>query len=154
MGVGGVLDLHARQQAELDRLLGDREGAGDHRLARDHRGDGGEQHERQQGPVRGEQEERVGQRLRMLEHEGALTQIVQRQRREDEADPGGLDRRAAEMAHVGVERLGAGDGEKHAAEHDEADAAMVDEEAERMVRAERGEHAQIVAEVDAGPGPP
>ena len=35
LGLGGPADLHARQEAELDRLLGQREGAGDHGLAGD-----------------------------------------------------------------------------------------------------------------------
>ena len=42
------------------------------------------------------------------EHERALAQIVQGQRREDEAQPGELDRIAAEMAHVGVKGLRTG----------------------------------------------
>ncbi len=48
----GVADLQARQQAELDRLLRERIGAGDHRLARDHGGGGRQHHHRQQRPFR------------------------------------------------------------------------------------------------------
>ena len=40
------------------------------------------------------------------------------------------------MAHVGVKRLGAGDGQKHAAEHDEAHAAVGDEELQAGQRAQ------------------
>ena len=48
----GVADRQARQEAELHRLLGHAEGAGDHRLRGDHRRDGRQQHHRHLRPVR------------------------------------------------------------------------------------------------------
>ena len=72
----GVADLEARQQAELDRLLGERIGAGDHRLAGDH-GRGGREHDhRQQQRLRNQLVERILDRLRMREHQRALPEIV------------------------------------------------------------------------------
>ena len=46
------------------------------------------------------------------ENQRALAEIVEDERRQHEPDPGGLDRLAAEMAKIGVERFGAGDGEE------------------------------------------
>ena len=127
-----------RQQPELDRLLGQRIGAGDDRLAGDH-GGGGRQHDhRQQRPVGIHQEERILDRLRIGQHQRALPEIVERQRRQHHREPGGLDRAAAEMAEVGVERLGAGDDQEHRAERDQADDAVAGEEAHAVERIERG----------------
>ena len=42
-----------------------------------------------------------------------------------------MHRPASEMAKVGVERLGAGDGEEHRPQRHEADEAVVDEEGRR-----------------------
>ena len=46
-------------------------------------------------------------RGRVAQHERALAEVVQRQRRQHQVEPGALDGRAAEMAHVGIERFGA-----------------------------------------------
>ena len=43
------------------------------------------------------------------EDQRALAEVVEDQRGEDEQEPGAPDRPAAEVAHVGVQRLGAGD---------------------------------------------
>ena len=95
-----------------------------------------------------QQEERVVQSLGVLQDQGTLAEIVQRQGGEHQPGPGSLDRRPPEMAHVGVERLGAGDREEHAAQDDEADRAVREQEAERMAGVEGHEHAQIVAEME------
>ena len=63
--------------------------------------------------------------IQRLQREGALAEVVQRQAGQDEEQPGRLDRPAAEMAHVGVERLGPGHGQEHRAQHQEADEAVV-----------------------------
>ncbi len=114
--VGGVADLQPRQEAELDRLLGHREGARDHRLRGDHRRHRRQHHHRHPAPVRDQQEEGVGDRARVADDQRALAQVVERQRREDDEEPGAADRRPAEVAHVGVERLGAGDRQHDRAE--------------------------------------
>ena len=120
----GVQDGEPRQQAELDRLPHQRIGAGDHRLARDHGGGGGEHDHRQQQRFRHQPIERILDRRRIGQHQRALAEIVDQQRRQHEAEPGALDRLAAEMAEIGIERLAAGDGEKHRAERDQADVAV------------------------------
>ena len=55
----------------------------------------------------------------------ALPQIIERQRRQHEAEPGDLDRRPAEMTEVGIERFGAGDGKEHGAEREQPDDAVM-----------------------------
>ncbi len=85
--------------------------------------------------------------LGVLEHQRTLAEIVQRQRREDQPGPRGLDRRAAEMAHVGIERLGAGDGEEHAAQDGKAHGPVREQEAHRIGRVECGEHLHVVLDV-------
>ena len=52
-------------------------------------------------------------------------------------EPGGLDRPLAEMAEVGIERLGAGHRQEHRAERDEADDAVVKHERHGIERIER-----------------
>ena len=44
------------------------------------------------------------------------------------------------MAEIGIERLGAGDREKHRAERDEADDAVMQHERDGMQRIEREQH--------------
>ena len=57
----GVQDREPRQQAELDRLMHQRIGAGDHGLARDH-GGGGRQHDHRQQQRVGHRADRTGSR--------------------------------------------------------------------------------------------
>ena len=54
---------------------------------------------------------------RAFDHDRRLSRVVEHEAREHDAIPGEPDRPGAEMAHVGVKRLGAGHAEKHAAEH-------------------------------------
>ena len=145
--IGGVLDLEARQQAQLDRLAGEGECAGDRRLTGDDCGHRGEQHQRQQSPIRSEQEEGILHRFPVSEDQRALAQIVENQRGEDERDPRHLNRLAAEMAHVCVKRLRPCHRKENGAQHDEADDAVREQEGQRVVRVERIQDAHLVADV-------
>ena len=83
-----------------------------------------EDDQRQSKHFRREEEERVLDRFKRLgrslgQQHRPLPHIIEQQGRHDEVEPAELDRAAAEMAHVGVKRLGAGDGEDHAAHGDE-----------------------------------
>ena len=98
----GVLHLQPRAVAQLDGLAGQRVGARNHRLRRDHRGQRRHDDQGQQRPIRRQQEEGVFDGGRVLHQQRALTEIIQRQARQHQAEPGAADRRAAEMAHVGV----------------------------------------------------
>ena len=91
---------------------------------------------------------------RVVEDQRALAEVVEHQRREDDEEPGAADRRAAEVAHVGVERLGAGDRQHDGAERDERDARVVGEEvdARRSGRAPAGSPGRSTSSRDAGGG--
>ena len=64
----------------------------------------------------------------VVQDQRGLAEVVQRQRREDDEEPGAPDRRPAEVAHVGVQRLGAGDDQDDGAHRDERDERVVDDE--------------------------
>ena len=96
-------------------------------------------HQRQPRPVRRHQVEGVLDRRRVAEQQRALAEIIEHQAGIDEAEPGEADRLAPEMAHVGIERLGAGHGEEHRAHGEEGELRIVGEEFDRPVRAQRAE---------------
>ena len=74
---------------------------------------------------------------RVDEQQRALADVVERQRREHQDEPGQADRPRAEVAHVGVERLGAGDarGRRRRARRS-ATGAVAEQEPERVERIE------------------
>ena len=84
----------------------------------------------------------------LLQHQRALAEVIADQRRQDEEQPGELDRLAAEMAHVGVERLRAGDRQEDEAEGDEAGRAIAEQEDQPGERVEGVEDARRVGDVD------
>ena len=128
----GVDDRDARKEAELHRLLRQRERARDERLRRDdgrdrreddHRVEERRRHQRVEGTLDRELAGRGAETRRARtarQQQRALPEVVEEQRREDDAVPGEADRPRAEMAHVGVERLAAGDAEDDRAEDEEA----------------------------------
>src|SRR4051794_945948 len=126
--LGGLPDRDRRQQTELHRLPGQRVRPRDDRLAGDHRGGRGEGDHGQLGPARNQQEERVRDRARVTEDERGLAEVVQHQGREDHEEPRPADRRPAEVAHVGVQGLGAGDHQDDRAHGHERDARMIEDE--------------------------
>ena len=85
-------------------------------------------------------------RLRIAQEQRALTEVVEQQRRQHEREPGDANRPPAEMAHVGVERLAAGDDQEDGAEHGEAVPSVLAKERERMARIDRGEHDRLFDE--------
>ena len=133
----GVSDPQPRQVAELDGLMRDRERAGDDRLRGDDRRGGGEEDQRQLPPGRDEQEERAADAGRVAQDQGALSQVAQDAGGEDEDQPGARDRRAAEVPHVRVQRLGAGDREHDRGQREERDPEMAEEEAQRVAGRQR-----------------
>ena len=54
-------------------------------------------------------------------HQRTLTEVAQRARRQHEPEPAAGDRPPAEVTHVGVQRLGAGDGQHDRGEREERD---------------------------------
>ena len=65
----------------------------------------------------------------LLQQQRALSEVVQQQRRQHQGEPRQADGPLAEMSHVGVQRLAAGDDEEDRAEHGEAVPAVLAEEA-------------------------
>lgn len=105
----GVADLHAGEHAELHADTCDGIGARNDGLAGDDGGHCCKDDQRDLQHMRGHVEERIIGGGRGAEYQRALAEIIQHDGGEDEEDPGGADRVAAEMAHVGVEGFSAGD---------------------------------------------
>ena len=138
---GGVLDVHARQKAELDRLLGQGKHARNDRLRRNHGGNRRNCDQRILHPVGRELIEGIVDRARIGDQQRRLPKVIQHQRRQRNGEPGEPDRHPPEMAHVGVHRFTAGDRQEGRAEDGEADVEiLVDQEVERVERTERGQH--------------
>ena len=146
--IRGMADFHAWREAELDRLLRDREGPGDHRLRRDHRCCRGQRDHRIQQPVRRQQIERVGDGLRIAQQQRTLAEVVEQERRQHQVEPGKLDRLAAEMPHVRIERLGARQGQHGGAQGEEAKQGVRLEEADRVPRRQRAQYLRVVSDAD------
>ena len=140
-------DPHPWDETELDGLLCDREGAGDHGLAGDDRREcrNDEQRDRQDG--RHHVEEGIVHILRMLEQHCRLAHIVEHQCRGDEVEPRDGDRLAPEMAHVGVKRLSASDRIDYRTERQERVHRVRDEEAPDVDRAERLNNLRVAEDV-------
>ncbi len=136
-------DLDARQVAQLYRLAGEREGAGDDRLRGDDRGHGGEHQQREPRPTGCEEVEGIDLGALRREDEGALSEIVERQGDSDQAEPVDLDRALAEVAEVGVEGLASGRDEEDRTENEKSGAPPVSEKADRVHRVDRREHGGI-----------
>ena len=145
---GGVPDFEARQQAELHRLPRQGIGTRDDGLARDRRGSRGEDDQRQAHRFRRQQIERIGERRRVGQDQRALPEIIQQQRRQDEQEPRRLDRLAAEMPEVGVERLRPGHDQEDGTERNQPDEVMVRDEREPVPRVDRVQHRRIVGDVN------
>ena len=75
--------------------------------------------------------------LDRLEGHGALAQIIQGEAGQDQPQPGRLDWPPAKMAHVGIERLSAGDRQEHRPEGEQAGLAIGDEKHDTVGRAYR-----------------
>ena len=144
----GVQDLDARAQAQQRRLLRHREGAGDRRLRGDHRRHGRQHHQRIERPARPEAEERIFQGRDVGQQQRALAVVVDEQRGQHEAEPGPTDRARPEMAHVGIERFGAGDRERDGAEGREGDEAVAPAELDRLERRQRQQDARRLHDLD------
>ena len=138
-----MLHLQARQVAELDDLFGHAEGARDQGLRGDDRSHGGQQHHGQQGPVWRHHVEGVLDRLGVAQQQRALTEVVQRERRHDHAEPGQTHGPFAEVAQVGVQRLRAGHAQHQGAEDDEGGTRVAEDETQGVVRAQGPENGRV-----------
>src|SRR6202162_329062 len=103
--------LHAWTVAELHGLLRERECARDEGLGRDDGGDRRQSDQRVLERAGREKIEWIDRARRVSQDQRALPEGVSQQRRQYQQEPGKPDRPLAEMSHVGIERLGSGDGE-------------------------------------------
>ena len=143
--MGGVKHLDAGDIAQLHRLVGDREGAGDHGLRCDDRGAGRQQDQGQLRPLgRGRQKvEGALEGVGVGEKERALSEVVQHQRRQHDPQPGAANGHDAEMAHVRIERLATRHRQHHRAKGRKAHERVAGEKAKAIERVYRHNHLRI-----------
>ena len=87
----------------------------------------------------------IGDRLAAQRDRG-LAGIVENEAGKHDPRPRGPDRALAEMAHVGVERLGARDAEKNSAQEVKAVEPVVGEEADAIGGIDRDQHAGVAGD--------
>ena len=75
--------------------------------------------------------------LLVAEDQRALAEVAQHARRQDHEQPRQRDRPSTEVAHVGVEGLGAGDGEHDRRQREERDVEVPEHERQRVRRRQR-----------------
>ena len=78
---------------------------------------------------------------------GALAEIREGESGESREIPGPADGAAAEVSHVGVERLGAGDGENHGSEEGGGVARMPHQQSQAVKRIQRAQDRRFLHEV-------
>ena len=74
--------------------------------------------------------ERMVDRLAQLQQQRALAEVVEHQRRPHQREPGDAHRLAAEVPHVGVQRLAAGERQEHRADDRERHLRAVHQQAD------------------------
>ena len=112
--------MHARAVAQLHGLLRQGVHAGDHGLGGDDRGHGRQGHHGVEHDLRHQRVEGVEGLLRVAEEQRALAEVVEEQRGQHHDVPRQADGPGAEVAHVCVEGLAAGDAQHHRAQHHHA----------------------------------
>ena len=142
----GVHDLESRQPAELDRLLGHGERAGDDGLARYDGGDRSQCHHRNQQHRGTQLVEDIGVCRRAAEHQGGLTRVVQQQAGKHHAGPREPDGSRAEMPHIRVKRFGSGDAEEDATENQERPGLSREQVAQRVTGIECRQYRRILCD--------
>ena len=88
-----------------------------------------------------EQEERAADVRRVVEDQRALAHVAEDAGGEHHDQPSARDRRAAEVPHVGVQRLRAGHRQHDGREGEERGPEVAEEEVERVGRGQRPEDA-------------
>ncbi len=129
--------------------LGDRERARDDRLAGDDRGERGNHQQRDGERGRDHVEERIVDEFGVLDEHRGLPHVVDHERRHADHEPCRGDRDAAEMAHVRIERLGAGDRVDDGAQREEREQRVGLKVADHVERIERSEHGRVLGDMVA-----
>ncbi len=115
-------------------------GARENRLARNYCRRRRQHDHRQQEGFRYQTVERILNRSRIGQHLGALSEIIDQQRRQYEAEPGGLDRFAAEMTEIGIERPHRRDDKKYGTKSDQPDLAVTHQKFNSVERIDCEQH--------------
>ena len=95
-----------------------------------------------------EQEERAADVGLVVQDQRTLAEVAERAGGEHEAEPAAGDRAAAEVAHVGVQRLGAGDRQHDRGQGEERDVEVADQEADRVGRRQRLQDPGVLDDAD------
>ena len=140
---GGLDDAHARQEAELDRLLGERKRSRYDRLRRNDGGDGRHQNERIMEPGWSQLVEGIVDRASVSHQQAALAKIIQDDARQRHREPGEPDRETAEMPHIGIEGFAAGHRKEDRADNGQGGRPGMDEIADGVGRREGHEDGRV-----------
>jgi hypothetical protein len=143
-----VRDPQPGQVPEPGGLGRQRVRAGDDGLGRDDRRGRGQQDQQQATPGRGQQEERAAHVALIAQDQRALTEVAEHAGREHEQQPGPRDRPTAEVAHVRVERLGAGDREHDRGQGEERDPEVAGEKGQGVRRRQCLEDGRVLGDAD------
>jgi hypothetical protein len=81
---------------------------------------------------------------RLIEQQRPLPEVVEHQRRHDEAKPGEADRRAAKVAHVGIQRFAAGHRQNDGTEGEESQPRMGADETDGIERIEGKQNSGVL----------
>jgi hypothetical protein len=138
-----VINPHPRTEPELHGLHRQRVRAGDDGLRRNNGGGRRERDERVERPCRREQVERVLRGRGLAKEQRTLAEVIEQQRRQDNREPADADRGRAEMPHIGVQRLAAGDHEEDGAEDDVAVPAVAEEEGGTLRGVDGRKHGRV-----------
>ena len=84
--------------------------------------------------------ERVGGRRWLTNQQRTLAEVIEEQCGQHEEEPGIADRLAAEVAHIRIQRFGAGDRQHHRAQYEKTVTPVLDEEIKCKMRADRVQH--------------
>ena len=122
----GVTHFHARQLAKLHRLLRDGIDARNYGLRRDNGCDDRKRQQRKMRPLRRPCIEHVLRCPRVAHDRGGLAEINENKRGKTDVQPGIADGPFSEMAHIGIEGLGAGRAQEHDAKHQKACQSMAE----------------------------
>ena len=143
-GVAGMVNLHARGETELHGLAGERISARDNRLAGNHGGCGGQHNQRNQRPLGHAQEKRIADGIGAAQEQRTLADVIECECGQNQRQPGRLNRPAAEVSHVGVERFRPGNRQHHRTEADEAAPTVVGGEIEAVIGIERAQNGWVL----------
>jgi hypothetical protein len=87
------------------------------------------------------------------ENQRTLPEVVEQQRRQDQAEPGAADGGWTDMAHVGVKGFRPGQSEEDAAHHREGDDRICRHETERLERIDRRDDCRRRPDIDGAEQP-